>query len=330
MNYTYFRFKNQLITAFFCSLLAITASIFCNDASFVFKEPEFCPIAKPCSLVIVVPAYNEEKRIEKTLLTYFQYFKTCPNVHVQFLVVCNNCSDNTAEICKRLKKTHAELDFIDLKPGGKGFAVKQGFLKALQYKNINYIGFVDADLSTQPPYFYELITKIKDHDGAIASRYKKGARVWPNRPFIKKIGGQFYNWVLRHNFHLDVRDTQCGAKLFTYDTIKLVAPHMKEIGWAFDLELLYLCQLFDKNIAEVATTWSDVEGSHLTISGSYKEFISAPIRIKKQQKELANRLARQKEKQKKKQHKEYLLQRKLNKAPEFMASGWNRPRQEAV
>ena len=325
MNQVFARFKNQLITAFFCSLLAITTSIISkaidNEQPPRFEVPQFCPITEPCRVVIVVPAYNEEKRISKTLLTYFDYFKTCNNVIVTFLVVCNNCSDKTVEICKTMQKNHPELQYMDLKPGGKGFAIKQGFLKALEYSHVDYIGFVDADMATQPPYFYELILSMQGHDGAIASRYKHGARVWPNRPFIKKIGGKFYNWVLRHNFHLDIRDTQCGAKLFTYDTIKKVAPHMQETRWAWDLEFLYLCQLFDKDITEVATTWSDMPGSSLTISGCYKEFITSPIRIKKNHKALAAKLTAEKieakntaRKQARREHKHH------HRNPRFMAA----------
>jgi dolichyl-phosphate beta-glucosyltransferase len=332
MNYVPFQIKKQYIIFLFCSLFAMTTSIMSKieqEQTPHFQIPSFCPITKTCKLVIVIPAYNEEKRIEKSLTTYIQYFKTCTQVTAHFLVVCNNCSDNTVAICKRLQKTHPELNYLDLQPGGKGFAVKQGFLKALEYKNIDYIGFVDADLATQPPYFYELITEIQGHDGAIASRYKKGARVWPNRPFIRKIGGQFYNWILRHNFHFDVRDTQCGAKLFTYNTIKTVATHMKETGWSFDLELLYLCQLFDKDIVEVATTWSDIPGSHLKISGSYKEFISAPIRIKQQNKKLAHQLKQEKELQQAHERKQKKLKKKNSQNPVFIASGWHNPKTQA-
>jgi len=315
MNQDSFIFKNQLITAFFCSLLAITTAIISAPAQNtppVFEIPQFTPLTRSYTLAIIIPAYNEEARIEATLHAYFDYFSKQKNVTTTFLVVCNNCSDATAEICKRIKKTHPELDYINLRPGGKGFAVKQGFLKALDYK-VDLIGFVDADMATTPPYFYELITKLDSHDGAIASRYKKDARVWPNRPFIKEMGGKFYNWVLRHNFHLDVRDTQCGAKLFRYETVQHIAPCMKETGWAFDLELLYLCQIFGKNIIEVPTTWTDMPGSHLTISGCYKEFVSAPVRIKKQQKELVTKIKDEKLKKKREAHKKEKEERKGKK-----------------
>lgn len=229
---------------------------------------------------IVIPAYNEETRIEQMLNAYVDYFKTKPE-KTTFLVVANNCSDHTVDVVKNVAKKHHNIEYIDLKPGGKGFAVKQGFLWALDHK-FDLIGFVDADMATLPKYFYDLIESTHDCDGAIASRYAPGANVEPRRPWMKKIFGKMYNWSLRKQFGLSYLDTQCGAKIFTHDTIAKVTHDMQEIGWAFDLELLYLCELEGKKIKEVPTTWSDQPGSHLSISSKViNEFVSAPGRIKK-------------------------------------------------
>lgn len=231
------------------------------------------------SICIIIPAYNEADRIKPTLEAYAQFFSTKPE-KTTFLVVANNCSDNTVEVVKTVAQDYCNIELLDLKPGGKGFAIKQGFLWALQHC-FDLIGFVDADMATQPQHYYDLVLAAKDCDGAIASRYAKGAHVWPTRPWLKKIGGKFYNWMLRSRFGFSYKDTQCGAKIFTNDTIAKVAPYMEEKGWAFDLELLYLCKLEGKNIAEVATTWSDQPGSHLTISSKLiKEFLNSPTRIK--------------------------------------------------
>lgn len=277
-----------------------------------FELPAFAPLAQSYKVCIVIPAYNEEERITETINQFVTYFKTIKKLNTTFLVVANNCSDRTVPICKELQKKHSNLQLMNLKPGGKGFAVKQGFLKALQ-SNYDLIGFVDADLATTPPYFYELITKIDGFDGAIASRYAKGARVWPQRPFVKRIGGKIYNWILRQRCNINVRDTQCGAKIFTYDTIKKVAPLMQDEGWAFDLELIYLTRLFDKKVCEVPTTWSDMPGSHLSISGCTSEFISAPGRIKKRHKKLAASLKKEKRQAKKSKAKKRKASRRKKK-----------------
>ena len=250
-------------------------------------------------ICIVIPAYNEATRIENTLETYGHYFKFKPE-KTTFLVVANNCQDNTVGVAKAVAKKYKNIQVIDLKPGGKGFAIKQGFLWALR-KNFDLIGFVDADMATLPQYYYDLIQAMQGHDGAIASRYIKGAVVYPKRPWGRKVGGKFYNWMLRMMSGLSFKDTQCGAKIFTKDTISKVVNDMHETGWAFDLELLYLCKLIGKDIVEVPTTWSDQPGSHLTISSKLaKEFLNSPKRIKQRHQEKKMQLKKERKLAKKK------------------------------
>lgn len=303
MNQASFLFKNQLITAFFCFLIAITTTILAKTDALeqppIFTSSQLAPLENPCKVIIVIPAHNEANRITPTLNAYLEYFGQRTDVTANFIVVCNNCSDETAAICKKIQKNHPELLVMDLKPGGKGFAIKQGFFKALEHEDADFIGFVDADMATTPLYFYELMLNAQGHDGAIASRYKKGARMWPTTTSLKRIGGRLYNWVLRTAFGFEFVDTQCGAKIFTHDTIKKATPHMQENGWACDLEYLYLCKIFDKNIIEVPTTWVDVPGSHLAVSSCYKEFISSPARIKRQHRELVKQRSQEKAESKK-------------------------------
>ncbi len=256
---------NTLVLRFFAAILFLS--------SFLLPAQRIC---------ILIPAYNEQDRIGKTLCTYAEYFKTKPE-KVTFLVVANGCSkdDKTVEITKTFKKTYKNIKYINLVQGGKGYALKEGFLWALK-KPFDLIGFVDADMATLPEYFYDLIVACNEgYDGANASRYAKGAKVYPERPLVRLIGGKLYNWVLRKRFGFNCKDTQCGAKIFTYDTIAKVAPEMQETGWSWELEFFYLCQLEGKKIKEVPTVWNDQPGSHLEISTKIiKEFTSAPSRIK--------------------------------------------------
>lgn len=260
----------------------LASMLLCSFLSALPKELKLSPI----KLCIIVPAYNEENRIQSMLGAYLPYFeRLLPEISTTFLIVANNCSDQTVPICKKIQKNHPNIELLDLKPGGKGFAVKQGFLHALE-KPYDYIGFVDADLATLPQYYHDLIKELPETDGVIASRYAPGAHVWPKRPTLIRLGGKFYNWLLRKQLKLPFKDTQCGAKIFTYDTVRKVAPHMTENKWAWDLEFLYLAQLEDKKIKEVPTTWSDQPGSHLSVSSSLaREFLKSPSRIKANHKE---------------------------------------------
>lgn len=257
--------------------------------SLIFTENKVC---------IVIPAYNEEQRIEKTLENYAKYFDQKPE-KTTFLVVANNCKDNTVGVIKKVQKKHKNIEYLDLKPGGKGFAIKEGFIWALE-GNYDLIGFVDADMATRPEHFYDLITVCKDTDGAIASRYAPGANISPKRPFLRRLGGKFYNWILRTRLGIEFKDTQCGAKIFTQDTVSKITPHMTEKGWAADLEMLYLGKLFGKKIKEIATTWSDQPGTHLQITSKLiKEFLNSPKRIKQRHENLKKDLSVKKRSKKK-------------------------------
>ncbi len=269
------------ISSFFLSILFLATSIFAEN--------------KVC---IVIPAYNEEQRIEKTLEAYAEYFAQKEG-KTTFLVVANNCKDNTVGVVQKIQKKHKNIELLDLKPGGKGFAIKEGFKWALEW-DYDLIGFVDADMATLPQHFDELITASATTDGAIASRYAQGANVSPKRPFLRKLGGKFYNWMLRTRLGIEFKDTQCGAKIFSKDTVAKITPHMEEKGWAADLEMLYLSKLFDKKIKEIPTTWSDQPGTHLQITSKLmKEFLNSPKRIKQRHEKLRKELINKKLKKKK-------------------------------
>ena len=122
---------------------------------------------------IIVPAYNEENRIGAMLKAYCD-FMSGKDIDFRILVVLNNCHDNTLQLIKDLKKVHNEIEYLDFEKGGKGFAIMKGFTDAIERQD-KLIGFVDADMATPPGSFYDLIKKIGNSDGAIASRWKKGA-----------------------------------------------------------------------------------------------------------------------------------------------------------
>src|SRR3989344_4425763 len=116
-------------------------------------------------LSIIIPAYNEEDRIKKTLEEYVRYFK---NYNYEIIVIPNGCKDKTEEIVKSLSKKYKTIKYKTIKEAiGKGGAIKEGFNIA----NGKLVGFVDADLSTKPKDFEDLIKNMKEYDCIIASRY---------------------------------------------------------------------------------------------------------------------------------------------------------------
>ena len=122
---------------------------------------------------IIIPAHNEEKRIEKTLKRYLEFFKNLKKekrLDFEVIIVINNTKDKTEEIVKKYCKKYKEISYMNFERRGKGFAIIKGFEDSIKRKN-DLIGFVDADMSTSPESFYDLIKNIKDSDGILANRY---------------------------------------------------------------------------------------------------------------------------------------------------------------
>lgn len=231
---------------------------------------------------IVIPAYNEESRIKETLEAYIHFFDDLERSNVltyEILVVLNGCTDNTLNIVQNVQATSKHCLVLNLTQGGKGFAIKAGFLDALERPN-DLIGFVDADMATSPEAFFALIKAMGDFDGVIASRYRADSIIYPERPWIKRWGSRiFYESLITFLFGLRYTDYQCGAKVFKRVVIAQVAPLLTVRQWAFDVELLYLCKKYGFSIKEIATEWHDRAGSKLRISSGFK-MLSELVRVR--------------------------------------------------
>lgn len=219
---------------------------------------------------IIVPAYNEEKRISKFLENYLNFFENIKNkreiANFEIIVVINNTQDKTLGIVKNYQKKYRQLKYLNFKQGGKGFAIIEGFKEALKRDN-ELIGFVDADMSTPPKAFLDLIKNIKDYDGIIANRWDKRSLISPKQSFFRRIIlGRGYNIFVRTLFLFPYDDTQCGAKLFKREMIEKNISKLKTHGWGFDIALLYCLRKESKaKIISIPTIWQDEEGSHIDL-----------------------------------------------------------------
>lgn len=234
------------------------------------------------NISIVIPAYNEEKRIGNTLQEYARYFnKYTDALHVELLVVLNGCRDNTQGVVDGVRAKYPKINCITTQQAGKGIAIREGFAHILSQQENDYIGFVDADMATKPEYFHDLIKNIGEHDGIIASRYMPGARVYPSRPFIKLWGRRLiFDNLVYLLFGLKFRDTQCGAKLFKRTSLESIVDNMSVKQWAFDVELLYLHKKNGLSIKEHPTVWHDQTDSKLRILSSGIGMLSSVIKLR--------------------------------------------------
>ncbi len=205
-------------------------------------------------LSIVIPAYNEEKRILASLQKIVAYLKQ-QTYSYEIIVVDDGSADSTREVVENFKKTYSNLRLLaNTKNQGKGSAVKKGMLESTG----DLLFFTDADLSTPIEELEKFLAAIKTYDIVIGSRSIKGANVRVHEPFYRERLGKLFNFTLRHIFHRtlpDFIDTQCGAKMYKKEVARKVFSLQKIQGFAFDVEILYLAKKLGYKILEMPVTW---------------------------------------------------------------------------
>lgn len=228
-------------------------------------------------LSIIIPAYNEEARIRPTLDAYARYFVARYAGDVEFLVVVNGSYDGTEQIVRERAKRCSQVKLmVEPRAIGKGGAIFRGFEAAAG----DLVGFVDADNSTSPEAFDDLVARLGDAGAIIASRYIPGAKVSPRQPWSRRVASRVFNFLVRAFFKLNITDTQCGAKLMKREAIKAVMPELGLTRWAFDVDLLFQLRRAGYRIVETPTVWRDREGSRLKVGRVSLEMFLAVCRLR--------------------------------------------------
>jgi len=210
-------------------------------------------------LTIIIPAYNEERRLPVTLpqVIAFVQEQTYP---VEILVVDNASTDRTADIVREIAEQHPIVTLLHQPIRGKGAAVRKGIFAGRG----EYLFICDADLAMPIEEIEKFIPPaISDYDVAIASREAPGAKRY-HEPWYRHLMGRVFNLLVRVLLVLDIQDTQCGFKCFRRD----IAHHLFSLqtidGWAFDVELLHIAQRRGYRIVEVPIHWYYGENSRIS------------------------------------------------------------------
>ena len=235
------------------------------------------PQASP-NVLLLIPAYNEEERIEPVLRDYAEYFTKHYSGRFQLVVVLNGCVDNTLGVVERVGKDHPCLAAIEFPARiGKGGALIEG-LKLAPLADL--IGYVDADGATSPKAFHDLIKHTDNADCVIGSRWIRGAVLHQAQSSKRQFASRMFHRLVQFAFRMNIRDTQCGAKVMRREAVEKIHPSLRITDMAFDINLLYALKRAGYRILEFPTEWTDKIGSKVTLGRTSLSMLLSIIRLR--------------------------------------------------
>ena len=244
------------------------------------RQPLDSPSMPTVSLVIVLPAYNEEARLGPALDELFGYLRRhgdrgrdgAPGAAqlpatIRVLVVDDGSTDGTAALVRARPEASPRADgeglsltLLCVPHGGKGAAVKAGMLAA----DGDIVIFADADMATPPDQIPLLVAALEDHDVALGSRIQPdGSDMRASQPAYRRALGKAFHLLASAWAVGPVRDTQCGFKGFTREAARDLFALQRVTSIVFDVELIYLARRRGYRQAVVPIRWADKRGSRM-------------------------------------------------------------------
>jgi dolichyl-phosphate beta-glucosyltransferase len=239
--------------------------------------PELPEGRSAVDLSMVIPAYNEARRLPPTLARLRDYLEAGPDTY-EVLVVDDGSTDDTVFVAQAVAREWPQLEVLTLPQNqGKGAAVREGMLHARGALR----AFSDADLSTP----IEELPRLRSHLGgachvAIASRDAPGSGIQVPQPRWREFMGRTYNRILRLLVLPGIRDTQCGFKLFTSEAAEACFAPLETFRFGFDAEVLVRARRRGWEIAEVPVRWRHVEESRVGGIGDALRMLYDLVRLR--------------------------------------------------
>jgi len=226
----------------------------------------------PLTLSIVIPAYNEERRLPSTLDAIFGWLDATSYRDAEVLIVDDGSADGTVAMVEQRAAGDPRLRLLR-NPGnrGKGYAVRHGMLEATG----DWILSTDADLSAPIDELPKLLAAAEQKGAAIAigSRALDRTLIGVHQSQWREMSGIVFNGVMRLITGLPFADTQCGFKLFRRDAAGRVFKRQRLDGFSFDVEDLFIAQTLKIPAIEVPVRWNNVEGTKVGLVQGIASFL---------------------------------------------------------
>ena len=234
----------------------------------------------PPYLSIVVPAYNEARRLPQTLDTLREFFRGFTRTF-EVLIVVEQGTDDTLEIASAVARQQENFLAIDNGPRrGKGHAVRSGMLRATG----GLIFYMDADLSVPLAEVGAFLAHFEQHpevDVLLGNRQHAQSRIVRRQSALRENMGKSFNRLLQWLGLAFLHDTQCGFKAFRSAAARAIFSRQKLDGFAFDVEVLLLAQRLGCTIADRPVEWRNSPDSKVRIVRDSAAMIRDMLRVRR-------------------------------------------------
>jgi glycosyltransferase involved in cell wall biosynthesis len=230
------------------------------------------------SISIIIPAYNEEKRLPAALGQVIAYLQGGDWAFAEILVVDDGSTDGTAGVAEKMRADYPNMRVLR-NPGnrGKGYAVRHGMLECRG----EWALFTDADLSA-PIAELETLWQAMEREGAqvaVGSRALDRRLIGVHQSWFRENAGRVFNLSMRLITGLPFRDTQCGFKLFETGAAREIFRRQLLDGFGFDVEVLFIGRRLGYREIEVPVRWNDVAGTKVSTWRGLAAFLD-PVRVR--------------------------------------------------
>jgi glycosyltransferase involved in cell wall biosynthesis len=225
---------------------------------------------------IVIPVYNEEVALPKSVATLCDYLGTYFPYNWRVIIANNASTDRTLEVAEELAAANPRVSVLHLDKKGRGRALRAAWLAS----EADVVSYMDVDLSTNLQSFLPLVAPLATghSDVAIGSRLLKGAVV--TRQWKREIISRCYNLLIKTIFRNKFSDAQCGFKAVKSSVARQLLPQIENNEWFFDTELLLLAEEAGLRVYEVPVDWIEDLDSRVKIVSTATEDIKGLLRVR--------------------------------------------------
>ena len=224
---------------------------------------------------IVIPVYNEEKALPRSILILTEYLKENLKNPWQVIIADNASTDSTSSVSEMLCERYSGVTYRYLPQKGRGRALRAAWTDS----SADIVSYMDADLSTDLSHLPELLNALdQGYHVAIGSRLSRGSKV--SRSLKREVTSRSYNLLIKSMFLTPFPDAQCGFKALTRQAAQAIVPSIKDNNWFFDTELLIIAAKRGYRIKSVPVKWDDDPATTVKIVKTASEDIKGLFRLR--------------------------------------------------